>query len=78
LLRTELVLLLAIAGCAGLDANTCASADWYELGFRDAIFSLQRQDEVYTNQCGKIDVARYAQGWQEGRYEHDSRRSHRP
>ncbi|MGH8734888.1 MAG: hypothetical protein ACREVB_14465 [Burkholderiales bacterium] len=78
MLRAELALLLALAGCAGLDQNTCASADWYELGFRDAIFSMQRQDEVYSHQCGKIDVARYAQGWQEGRYEHDRRRSHRP
>ena len=75
-------LLLVLAGCAGLDSNTCASADWYELGFRDAIFSLQPQDNVYVQQCDahkvKVDVARYGQGWQEGKYENDRRRSHRP
>lgn len=75
-------LLLVLAGCAGLDSSTCASADWYELGFRDAIFSLQPQASVYAQQCDahkvQVDEARYAQGWQEGKYENDRRRSHRP
>lgn len=69
------LLLLALAGCAAPDASTCRGADWYDLGFRDAIFGLQRQDDVYSHQCGKVDVARYVQGWREGKYEADSRRA---
>jgi hypothetical protein len=69
------VLLLFLNGCAGVDQSACANADWYDLGFRDAIFGLQRQDNTYSSQCGKLDVARYAQGWQEGKYEADQRRN---
>ena len=40
---------------------------------------MQRQDDVYASQCEprgtKVDVARYAQGWKEGKWEADSRRS---
>ena len=68
-------LFLLLGGCAGMDQNACANADWYDLGFRDAIFGLQRQDNTYSSQCGKLDVARYAQGWQEGKYEADQRRN---
>lgn len=73
-----LVLSLALGACASLDAATCGRADWYDLGFRDAIFGLQRQEDVYALQCEpygvKVDVARYAQGWREGKYEADQRR----
>jgi hypothetical protein len=72
------VLLLAgCAGGAGVDAESCRRADWYDIGFRDAIFGLQRQEEVYTLQCErhgvKVDGARYVQGWVEGKYEADRR-----
>jgi hypothetical protein len=69
------VLFVLLNACAGMDQSACANADWYDLGFRDAIFGLQRQDNTYSSQCGKLDVARYAQGWQEGKYEADRRRS---
>ena len=53
------------------------TADWYDLGFRDAIFGLQRQEGFYEHECAphgvKVDVARYVQGWNEGRYEADYR-----
>lgn len=71
--------LLLLCGCAGLDATSCRQADWYDLGFRDAIFGMQRQEDVYHEQCGRhgvrMDVARYVQGWREGKYEADSRRA---
>jgi hypothetical protein len=73
-----LIAVLALAGCAGFDADTCRGADWYDLGFRDAIFGLQPQDEVYAHGCeryAKLDVARYAQGWREGKWEADQRRN---
>ena len=70
---------LGMAGCAGLDASDCRGADWYDLGFRDAIFGLQPQDEVYRDGCersgAKVDVARYSLGWREGKWEADQRRN---
>ena len=77
-MRSPLLVLL-LCGCAGLDADSCRRADWYDLGFRDAIFAIQRQEEVYASQCEphgvKVDVARYAQGWREGKWEADQRRA---
>jgi hypothetical protein len=72
------VVVALLAGCASVDAEDCRRANWYDLGFRDAIFGLQRQDDLYTLQCerhgAKVDVARYVQGWVEGTYEADRRK----
>jgi uncharacterized protein DUF2799 len=69
---------LALAGCAGMDAGECRAANWYELGFRDAIFGLQPQDNSYGDQCSKhgvgLDSAAYIRGWREGVWEADQRR----
>jgi hypothetical protein len=74
-----LVAIVFLGACAGLDDTGCRQANWYDLGFRDAIFGMQRQDDVYASQCEprgtKVDVARYAQGWKEGKWEADNRRS---
>jgi len=76
-MRSRLLLLCTpLAACAGLDAAQCRSADWYDLGFRDAMYGLQRREDVYAFQCeghARVDVARYAQGWREGRWENDNR-----
>ena len=75
----RVALLLLLAGCAGLDAESCRNADWYRVGFRDAMYGLQRQDFSYDSQCAAhgatVDDARYAQGWREGKYEFDRRAS---
>ena len=34
---------LAAEGCATLTDTDCRNADWYDVGFRDAILALQRQ-----------------------------------
>jgi hypothetical protein len=72
-------LLLLLAGCASLDAESCRSADWYRVGFRDAMYGLQRQDYSYEARCAAhgttVDEPRYAQGWREGKYEFDRRTS---
>ena len=70
---------LTLAGCSTPDTTQCRSANWYDVGFRDALFGLQRQDDVYSARCGQaaqIDVARYAAGWREGRYEFNQRTIH--
>jgi hypothetical protein len=78
-------LLLAFAcatltGCVSMDAAECNSANWYDLGFRDAMYGMQRMDAVYDDQCGKhgakADGAAYAKGWQEGKWEYDSRKKY--
>ena len=69
---------VALGGCAGMDPEGCRHADWYDLGFRDAIFGLRPQDIQYAHQCEahgvKVDGARYLQGWREGKWEADSRK----
>lgn len=64
---------LTLAGCAGMDAAQCRSTDWYEIAFRDAIFGLQPQDELYDAQCSshgtRPDRARYREGWIHGHHE---------
>ena len=72
---------LTLAGCAEMSASQCSSSDWYQVGYRDGIYGIQRQDEVYAFQCGKAsapapDRARYAQGWQEGWWEFERRKIH--
>lgn len=51
-------------GCAATGGAECRSADWYELGFRDALLALRPQDPVYAEACAKygvtVDSARYA------------------
>lgn len=73
-MRGAVCLLMFLCGCAGLDADACRGANWYDLGFRDALYGIQAQDLVYAEQCA-VDGARYAQGWREGRYEFDLRAS---
>lgn len=76
-MRPLLLALTLLAGCAGLDDVSCRHAKWYDLGFRDALFGIAPQSEIYSSQCEphgvKVDVARYSQGWREGRYEADAR-----
>lgn len=66
-----------LCGCAAMSDADCRGADWYDLGFRDAILALRPQDAAYADACEKygvtVDGARYAQGWREGKYEADYR-----
>jgi hypothetical protein len=71
---------LTLAGCVSMDASQCRDANWYEIGFRDGLFGLQRMDIAYDDQCSrqgaKADVGAYAKGWQEGLWEYDKRKIH--
>jgi len=77
-MRVVPLFILLLAGCAGMDEVECRRANWYDLGFRDAIFGIMAQDDVYALQCEpvgvKVDSARYLQGFREGTYEADRRR----
>jgi hypothetical protein len=67
-----------LTACASLDASQCRNA--YDLGFRDGVFGLQRQDNIYQPACSRnaaqLDTARYVEGWQEGKREFDLRTVH--
>ena len=73
-----LVACACLTGCATITPGECKSA--YETGFRDAIYGLQRQDEIWVPLCEKqgaqLDLAEYGRGWQEGKYERDRRTVH--
>jgi hypothetical protein len=77
-MKWALVAVVSLTACASLDASQCRNP--YEVGFRDAIFGMQRQDDVYQTLCSRtgaqLDSARYVQGWQEGKYEFDRRKVH--
>lgn len=66
-----------LAGCAGMSDAECRSANWYDVGWRDARFKLQSQDTLYAAQCErfgiKIDTAGYEKGYREGRWEFPDR-----
>jgi len=68
---------LLLAACAGMGDAECRSANWYDVGWRDARFKLQSQDSLYVQQCGrhgvKIDLASYEKGYREGRWEFPDR-----
>ena len=38
--RAVPLLALILSACAGLDATGCRAANWYEVGFRDAIYAM--------------------------------------
>lgn len=71
---------LTLSGCAAMDAAQCRDANWYEIGFRDGLFGMQRMDAAYEQDCGrhgaKADLLAYAKGWQEGLWEFDARKAH--
>lgn len=67
-----------LTGCATVDAAQCGGA--YDLGYRDAIMGLQRQDNLYVPLCDqqrvKLDTPQYVEGWLDGRQEYDRRTPH--
>ena len=60
-----------LAGCAGMDADTCRGANWYALGERDGLhYGLRPQIDQYAHQCGQHGVQAaekdYMAGWIDG------------
>ena len=59
------------AGCAGMSEAECRSANWYQLGERDAlIYGLRPQIDQHAYACSKFGVQAaekgYIQGWEVG------------
>jgi len=75
--RAALTISVLLAGCAGMSDIECRGANWYDVGYRDARFKLQSQDSIYARQCERhgvrIDVARYDEGFRQGRWDFPDR-----
>ncbi len=59
------------AGCVSMSDAECRSANWYDLGERDAlIYGLRPQIDQYAHQCAKYGVQPpekdYLAGWFDG------------
>jgi hypothetical protein len=73
-----LVAACLVAGCAQLTDAECRSADWYQLGYRDAdIYGLRPQIDQYAYQCREHGVQpaepTYMAGWVDGYREWNKR-----
>ena len=74
-MRTSILLLLLLAGCAGMSESDCRSTDWYKLGRNDAeLYGMRSQLDQYTQQCAaygvKPDAPAYLLGWDDGDMEY--------
>ena len=63
-----LLLALLLSGCAALGESECRTANWYELGERDALaYGLRPQFDQYAHQCAKhavqVSEQEYMAGW---------------
>jgi hypothetical protein len=72
------ILCFALTGCAPMTAQQCASANWYEQGERDALYSgTQPRFEDLAKSCTLPDRAAaersYMEGWAAGYSEHQRR-----
>jgi hypothetical protein len=65
---TALALLAVLAGCATLTESECATADWYEIGFRDG---QNGRPSTYFGQhveaCTKHGIMPRQSPWEKGR-----------
>jgi len=74
-MRTSLVVLLLLSGCATMNESECRSTDWYKLGRRDAeVFGSRSMLDQYTHQCAAFgvrpDAGAYQLGWDDGDMEY--------
>ena len=79
-INASLLALALLAGCAAMSDTECRSANWSELGEREAlIYGLRPQIELYAHQCARHGVQaseeQYLAGWVFGNGERISRAS---
>jgi len=71
-MRAILFPCLLLAGCAAIDQNQCATADWYEKGHQEALFGNRASVERYA-QCSGFQEKDYLAGWSIGYSEWNQR-----
>jgi len=68
-----------LGACAPMSENECRSADWYQLGYRDADpYGLRPQFYLYENQCKawvQASESDYMRGWVDGYREFNTKMS---
>jgi hypothetical protein len=67
-LTSAVLLAMLLSGCAALGDSECRTANWYEIGERDAlVYGLRPQIDQYAYQCAKHSVQasekEYMAGW---------------
>jgi hypothetical protein len=66
-MRHALLLCLALAGCAGMNQEQCAGANWTQLGERDGLTGTRPWVEQYDYQCSRYNLRAaekdYMDGW---------------
>jgi hypothetical protein len=77
-LLTALAGCALLAGCMHMNENECRSANWYQVGYRDAdIYGLRPQIDQYAYLCRAFGVAAaqapYMAGWVDGYREWNTR-----
>lgn len=64
-------------GCAVMGESECRSADWYQLGYRDADpYGLRPKIDLYAHQCRawvQASESEYMRGWVDGYREWNTR-----
>ena len=62
-----LFLALTLSGCAGMSAEQCRTANWYELGERDGLNGIPPRIDTYAFQCERHNTQaareQYLEGW---------------
>jgi hypothetical protein len=74
-MRTSLLLLLLLAGCATMTESECRGTDWYKRGREDAeLYGSRSMLDQYTHQCAAFgvrpDAGAYQLGWDDGDMEY--------
>jgi hypothetical protein len=69
-----MALALLAGGCMSMSDSECRSANWYDIGEREAlIYGLRPQIEIYTHLCNQHGVQAsekdYMAGWNVGQGE---------
>ncbi len=64
------ILALLVGGCTTMNEGECRSADWYQIGYRDADpYGLRPQFYIYENLCKawvQASEPEYMRGWVDG------------
>ena len=60
-----------LCGCAAMSESECRSANWFQIGKRDALMGVRPQLDNYARQCAgfKAFEKEYLEGWQLGYWE---------
>jgi len=55
-----------LCGCAAMSESECSSANWFQIGKRDARMGVRPQLANYARQCAGFNASEkeYLEGWQ--------------